>query len=588
MSETEDHIDEGEDLMPLGEVLDLRAHELAGFERRAKRAASRVQSHVGGPDAVVHLDAHGTRKTTSWREFLLYNKEHELRATEGNTLTILENDEQFAGCLVLDKFRAQWVWTRRPPGDLQGPFPRPMRPEDVHFVQQWLERSHGLVVGAKTVAAKLSAVASRNSVDALTAYLEECEAKWDRKPRIDTWLHMCAGAADTPHTRAVGRKWLISGAARGLDPGAKVDTMLILEGPQGASKSKLFHAIAGGHGEHGSSWHTDGVPINIESKDAIMALAGHFVVEWAEFDRFHRTDRSALKDFISHRVDKFRPPYAAETVMWPRRCIFGATTNASTYLDDATGARRYWVVRCVRDLRIDLVRKYRDQLWGEAVHCARVALLALAEHRTDERNQWWLTREEDAAAAIEAEDAYSPDPWEAELAAWAAMQPYLTTREALRQLGVAVDKASRKDQMRLGDVFLRLGYGAGVAEDGKPARRRVDTGTSREYRFFKTAKTAVTPLPALPRDSEVGGYLTSENNGFPTCPTCLGFFPCVCARASEKNTHSGRVGREVVDSTSLLPPYLESHQVGQVGGQAKPVQLTIAEIWGEDVEWGGA
>jgi predicted P-loop ATPase len=569
-------------------VLDMRAHELVGFERRAKRAAARVQSHLGGPDAVVHLDAHGTRKTTSWREFLLYNKDHELRPTEGNTLTILENDEQFAGCLVLDKFRAQWVWVRQPPGDLHGPFPRPMRPEDVHFIQQWLERSHGLVVGAKTVAAKLSAVASRNSVDALTAYLEECEAKWDRKPRIDMFLSMCAGCADTPHTRAVGRRFLISGAARGLEPGAKVDTMLVLEGPQGVTKSTLLNMLAGGHGEHGQSWHTDNVPVDVESKDAAMALAGHFIVEWAEFDRFYKTDRAALKDFLSRRVDKFRPPYAAETVMWPRRCIFAATTNASTYFDDATGARRYWVVRVVKPLRLDLVRKYRDQMWGEAVHCARAALKALAEHRQDTRNQWWLTPEEDALAAAEAEDAYSPDPWEAELGDWAAMQPYLTTRDALRHLGVAVDKASRKDQMRLSDVFLRLGYGAGVAEDGKPARRRVDTGTSREYRFFRTVKPAVTPLPALPPISEVGGYSASENKGFPTCPTCQGFFPCACARASEKNTHLGRVGREVVDSSSVLPPYLWSEQVGQVGGQNKPVQLTIADIWGEGVEWGGA
>jgi putative DNA primase/helicase len=481
-------IDDAEDLVPLGEVLELRTHELAGFERRAKRAAARVQSHLGGPDAVARLDAHGARVKTSWREFLLYSQSGDLKPTEGNTLTILANDDEIKGALVLDAFRVKWMWMRRPPGDFDDDgrtgWPREMRPEDIHYVQQWTERAHGLTVGSKTVGAKLGAIAARNSVDVLTDYIEGCAKAWDGKNRIDTFLTACAGVEDGEHTRAVSRRFLISAAARALEPGCKVDTMLVLEGEQGARKSTLLRVLAGGIGK--TSWFSDNVPIDVDTKDACMALAGHFIVEFSELDKWKRADKAALKAFTSRQNDKFRPPYAAEPVDWPRRCVFAGTTNASAYLDDATGARRYWIVRCTAPIRIDRLRKYRDQLWGEAAHAAKASIAAQAAGLEDVRNQWWLTKDEEVRARAETDERYISDPWEAELEEWATGRAYLTTRDAMHFLHIEPAKATRADQMRLADVFIRLGYGEGVASDGLPARRRERIGTARVYRYYRT------------------------------------------------------------------------------------------------------
>jgi predicted P-loop ATPase len=66
---------------------------------------------------------------------------------------------------------------------------------------------------------------------------------WDGKPRIDTWLTVYLGADDSPYTRAIGPRFLISGAARILTPGCKVDTMPVLEGPQGRRKSMALRAL---------------------------------------------------------------------------------------------------------------------------------------------------------------------------------------------------------------------------------------------------------------------------------------------------------------------------------------------------------
>ena len=74
-------------------------------------------------------------------------------------------------------------------------------------------------------------------------YLESLT--WDGVRRIDVWLTKYLGANFTTYTRAVGTRCLISAVARVFRPGCKVDTCLILEGPQGALKSTALHVLAG-------------------------------------------------------------------------------------------------------------------------------------------------------------------------------------------------------------------------------------------------------------------------------------------------------------------------------------------------------
>ncbi len=99
---------------------------------------------------------------------------------------------------------------------------------------------------------------------------------WDGEKRLSAWLFDYAGAvADDNHSEryiaSVGRKWLLSAAVRATRPGAKVDNILILFGPQSdrrLGKYSLLGALAGSFAPR-----PDGLPFG----DDMPALAhgGH-------------------------------------------------------------------------------------------------------------------------------------------------------------------------------------------------------------------------------------------------------------------------------------------------------------------------
>src|SRR5436853_164224 len=75
------------------------------------------------------------------------------------------------------------------------------------------------------------------------------------KPRIGSWLIDYCGVESSDanpnlYGMAVGEKFFISAVARILEPGCKVDHILVLEGDQGIGKSTAARILAG-------EWFTD-------------------------------------------------------------------------------------------------------------------------------------------------------------------------------------------------------------------------------------------------------------------------------------------------------------------------------------------
>jgi len=258
--------------------------------------------------------------------------------------------------------------------------------------------------------------------------------KWDGTPRLDQWLITYLHADDTAYARAVGPRWLISAVVRIYRPGAKVDHMLVLEGPQGRLKSEALRTLA-----VRDEWFTDRLS-HIAGKDAILEVAGVLLAEIAEMDALLRASSSASKGFLSRRHDRFRPPYGKHTVNLPRQCVFAGTINpiAGGYLKDATGARRIWPILCHGMIDRDGIERDRDQLWAEAV----------MRFKADAK--WWLEPELEALATAEQAARFKADAWKEPIEEWLGERKDVSIAEVLESaLGIPIREQSHSAEIRI-------------------------------------------------------------------------------------------------------------------------------------------
>ena len=274
---------------------------------------------------------------------------------------------------------------------------------DVHTTEfRLLCEKHGLALGKDMAHEAIVAYAHNNSFNPLTEFLLQCAAEWDGVPRVDGALTRYWRCADDAATRACSRVWLLSVAARALEPGCKVDTALVLLGDQGLYKSQSLRLLAGG-----PDWFADS-PLPIGDKDAMQNLRGKWIWEIGENSSVSRRDANAVKAFLSAQFDTFRASFGRFSEDVARTCTFVVTSNLVEILNDPTGARRWLPVRATG--YVDLVALAAD----------RVQLLGEAARRVLGGEQHWPSDEERAVLAPVHEHHTEHDPWEEILAEWIA------------------------------------------------------------------------------------------------------------------------------------------------------------------------
>jgi predicted P-loop ATPase len=235
---------------------------------------------------------------------------------------------------------------------------------------------------------EMMSVARRSSFDPLLDYLGGL--RWDGTSRLASWLHRYAGADLNRYTEAVGRAFLIGAVARARVPGCKMDTMLILEGPQGLGKSTLLRYL------FGDRFFIDHLP-DFQSKDAFQQLQGAWCVEVAELGAMAKAEVKDIKQFMSRLVDKYRPPFARVPISTGRRVVFAGSVNPEEggYLKDQTGNRRFWPVMC-HNADLAGILADRNQIWAEAVmeyeagvpwHLVEDDIIAEAQHQQEARRE---------------------------------------------------------------------------------------------------------------------------------------------------------------------------------------------------------
>lgn len=325
---------------------------------------------------------------------------------------------------------------------------------------------------------EMEAEARRESYDPLTAYLA-C-LKWDGQRRLDTMLIDYFGAANTPYARIVGRRFMIGSVARAMNPGCKLDTMLVLEGPQGGGKSTSIRYL------YGDRFFVDNLP-DFHSKDSFQQLQGAWCVEVAELSALSKADVKDVKQFLSRLVDKFRAPYARSPISVPRRTVFVGTVNPEDggYLRDPTGNRRFWPVECGA-IYVASILKDRDQLWAEA----------MVAYAAGER--WHLEEDEVPAAQAEQDKRREVHPWTPIIELWLAINPreMVTISQVLTDaVKLAPDKQEPRHSRQVGACMRALGW--------KDDRQRPTPGAKPAVVFRLPDSTVRTVTTAVPDDDSL-------------------------------------------------------------------------------------
>lgn len=362
-----------------------------------------------------------------------------LKVNSANLTLILQNDERFkdVGAVAYDLFKNVLVLDGKPVTD--------------HLITE---------IGAEIeLAWKLSAIqpgllrdvlvmlGRRNSFHPVQKWLRSLA--WDGIPRVNDILHRYFRAQESRYSQAISCSLMLSSVARILDPGSKVDTVIILRGPQGCGKSSAIRTL------FGDDW--TGVPTaEIDSKDFTQFLhSGVWAVELAELSNLRSSEVEVIKRVVTCQSDRFRPPYGRTQESLQRQCIFIGTTNADDFLKDPTGNRRFLPV-LVGSIDLEGLRRDRDQLFAEAVA------------RYQKGETWHEIPWEEAEA--EREKVFDIDSWEERIAPWlSAKCPRETTVSEILEdcLGLPLDRHGRSEQTRVGNILRRWNWRSRQVRSGE-------------------------------------------------------------------------------------------------------------------------
>jgi len=292
--------------------------------------------------------------------------------------------------------------------------------------------------------------AQRNDFDPLEAYLTGL--RWDGVARLDGFLSHYLGAEDTALNAEFGTRSLIGAVRRAMQPGTKHDTMLVLEGPQGARKSSAVAALC-----PDPHWFTDGLKLDDAAREVIEQSAGKWIVEVAELGGMKKADVDNLKAMLSRATDSARLAYGRQKQDRPRRFIMFGTVNpgANGFLKDGTGNRRFWICP-VGQIDMDAIKRDRDQLWAEAVH----------RHRAGEQN--WLSDSFAVDAETVADQRREDVPWADALRELLDGYSETTASNALAKIGVSLERQDRSAQMQVAEALKEIGFKKGNKQGSAP------------------------------------------------------------------------------------------------------------------------
>ena len=204
-------------------------------------------------------------------------------------------------------------------------------------------------------------------VDPFREYLENLP-EWDGRHRIQRILYDLFSAELNALSEWASAHLVLGPIKRTYEPGAKLDQMVVLCGPQDLGKSTLLRQILP---PAFPEWFSDSLNLADRTKERAETLLGRVIVEAGEMGGINRAELESLKAFITRQDDgTVRLAYARRARTMLRRCIVvGSADRTECLPNDPAGLRRFVPIECFTGSDIeDFMADNREQLWAEGLH----------------------------------------------------------------------------------------------------------------------------------------------------------------------------------------------------------------------------
>lgn len=206
--------------------------------------------------------------------------------------------------------------------------------------------------------------ANENKFHPVRDYFKNLPA-WDGKPRVETLFIDWLNVDDNPFTREATLKGLLAAVCRVFHPGCPFQFAIVLQGAQGIGKSFILERLGG-------QWY-NAITDRVDDPHAVDALRLTWLAEFKEMTAMRKSDINAIKQFIELPTDTRRFAYERRARTVPRQCVFFITVNDDEFLNDPTGARRFWILQShsqkfgyVKSVRGEVFDdKLVSQIWAE-------------------------------------------------------------------------------------------------------------------------------------------------------------------------------------------------------------------------------